>query len=122
MLFSVIIWRSLCFLCILFCVNFCDHLLNLAILLTTLLVRFTRYSNIFNPGLSSPIQIARLQAIDSEGSEVKWVEGFRIGCVIEGKIQEVKDIGVVVSFEKYHDVFGFITHYQCKFVSIFSFC
>ncbi|KAG6700889.1 hypothetical protein I3842_08G135300 [Carya illinoinensis] len=57
-------------------------------------------------------KIARLQSLESKGSELKWVEGFSISSVIEGKIQEVKDIGVVVSFEKYLDVFGFITHYQ----------
>uniref|UniRef100_A0A2N9FCM1 S1 motif domain-containing protein n=1 Tax=Fagus sylvatica TaxID=28930 RepID=A0A2N9FCM1_FAGSY len=56
--------------------------------------------------------IAKLQLLDTGGSELKWVEGFSIGNIIEGKIQEAKDIGVVVSFEKYHDVFGFITHYQ----------
>ncbi|XVF75995.1 hypothetical protein PTKIN_Ptkin13bG0232000 [Pterospermum kingtungense] len=57
-------------------------------------------------------KIAKLQSSDSEGSELKWVEGFNIGSVIEGKIGEAKDIGVVVSFDKYNDVLGFITHYQ----------
>ncbi|GMJ14782.1 Ribosomal RNA Processing 5 [Hibiscus trionum] len=57
-------------------------------------------------------KIAKLQSSDSDGSELKWVEGFNIGSVIEGKIGEAKDIGVVVSFEKYNDVLGFITHYQ----------
>lgn len=57
-------------------------------------------------------KIAKLQLLDTRGSELKWAEGFSIGNVIEGKIQEAKDVGVVVSFEKYHDVFGFITHYQ----------
>lgn len=57
-------------------------------------------------------KIAKLQSLDSGGSELQWVERFSIGSVIEGKIEETKDIGVVVSFEKYHDVFGFITHYQ----------
>ncbi|KAL4342371.1 hypothetical protein GQ457_08G016920 [Hibiscus cannabinus] len=57
-------------------------------------------------------KIAKLQSSDSDGSELKWVEGFNIGSVIEGKIGEAKDIGVVVSFDKYNDVLGFITHYQ----------
>ncbi|KAF5737374.1 protein RRP5 isoform X2 [Tripterygium wilfordii] len=57
-------------------------------------------------------KIARLQSSDSKRSELKWVRGFDVGSVIEGKIQEAKEFGVVVSFEKYNDVFGFITHYQ----------
>jgi rRNA biogenesis protein RRP5 len=60
-----------------------------------------------------------LQSLESGGSELQWVEKFSIGSVIEGKIEEIKDIGVVVSFEKYHDVFGFITHYQCKFFTLY---
>ncbi|XP_044501490.1 rRNA biogenesis protein RRP5 [Mangifera indica] len=57
-------------------------------------------------------KIATLQSSDPKGSELKWVEGFTIGSVIEGKIQAAKDVGVVVSFEKRNDIFGFITHYQ----------
>ncbi|KAK9266592.1 hypothetical protein L1049_021657 [Liquidambar formosana] len=57
-------------------------------------------------------KIARLQLSDSKGSELKWVEDFDVGSVIEGKIHEVKDFGVVISFEKYNDVFGFMAHYQ----------
>lgn len=57
---------------------------------------------------------------------MKWVEGFNVGSVIEGKIGEAKDIGVVVSFDEYNDVLGFVTHHQCmyflvKFV-IFMIC
>ncbi|KAG6645619.1 hypothetical protein CIPAW_08G134600 [Carya illinoinensis] len=57
-------------------------------------------------------KVDRLQSRDSMASELKWIEGISIGSVIEGKIQEIKDVGVVVSFEKYGDVFGFITRYQ----------
>ncbi|XP_057982836.1 rRNA biogenesis protein RRP5 [Malania oleifera] len=57
-------------------------------------------------------KIAKLQFSDSRVAELKWVEGFDIGSVIEGKVHEVKDFGVVISFEKYSDIFGFITHYQ----------
>ncbi|KAK1575786.1 hypothetical protein Q3G72_008289 [Acer saccharum] len=57
-------------------------------------------------------KIAELQSSNSKGSDLKWVEGFKIGSVIEGKIHEAKDFGVVVSFEKYNDVFGFITDFQ----------
>ena len=61
-------------------------------------------------------QIAKLQALDSSESELNWTKGFNIGCLVEGKIQETKDIGVVVSFDKYNDVLGFIAHHQCKFM------
>ncbi|XP_022743667.1 rRNA biogenesis protein RRP5 isoform X2 [Durio zibethinus] len=57
-------------------------------------------------------KIAMLQSSGSDGSELKWVDGFNIGSAIEGQIGEAKDIGVVVSFDKYNDVLGFITHYQ----------
>lgn len=57
-------------------------------------------------------KIAKMQLLDSKEPKSNWSEGFTIGSVVEGKVQEVKDIGVVVGFEKYNDVFGFITHYQ----------
>ncbi|XP_022966127.1 rRNA biogenesis protein RRP5 [Cucurbita maxima] len=53
---------------------------------------------------STEEKIAKLQSLD----ESNWAEEFGIGSVVEGKVQEVKDIGVIVIFEKYHDVFGFI--------------
>ncbi|TYG70322.1 hypothetical protein ES288_D05G304200v1 [Gossypium darwinii] len=53
------------------------------------------------------LPIARLQSLGSDGFDLKWIEGFNIGSVIEAK-----DIGVVVSFDKYNDVLGFITHSQ----------
>ncbi|KAL4021140.1 hypothetical protein IC575_019931 [Cucumis melo] len=53
---------------------------------------------------STEEKIAKLQSLD----ESNWAEGFAIGSVVEGEVQEVKDIGVTISFEKYHDVFGFI--------------
>lgn len=62
-----------------------------------------------------------MQSRDSMASELKWIEGISIGSVIEGKIQEIKDVGVVVSFEKYGDVFGFITRYQCEMIFSLSF-
>ncbi|KAJ8448110.1 hypothetical protein Cgig2_031834 [Carnegiea gigantea] len=51
-------------------------------------------------------KIAKLQGPDSGGSESDWVENFRIGCAVEGRIHEAKDVGVVISFEKYADVGG----------------
>ncbi|KAL8246480.1 hypothetical protein R6Q59_007696 [Mikania micrantha] len=56
-------------------------------------------------------KIAKLQY--SKSSNLKWVKEFPIGNVIEGTVHEVKESGVVISFKKYNDVFGFITHHQC---------
>ncbi|KAK9723955.1 hypothetical protein RND81_05G036900 [Saponaria officinalis] len=56
-------------------------------------------------------KIAELQVSDLN-SELSWMQAFKIGSIVEGKINEAKDVGVVVSFDKYCDVFGFITQYQ----------
>ena len=45
------------------------------------------------------IQIANLQLSNSTRPELKWVEDFTIGDVVEGKVNDVKDFGVVVGFE-----------------------
>ncbi|KAJ4823880.1 hypothetical protein Tsubulata_010462 [Turnera subulata] len=58
-------------------------------------------------------KIAGLQSAESSTADLTWVEGFNIGSIIEGKIEESKEFGVVVSFERYADVFGFISHSQC---------
>ncbi|KAL2923175.1 rRNA biogenesis protein RRP5 [Bienertia sinuspersici] len=57
-------------------------------------------------------KVAELQVSATESSEFSWPEDINIGCIVEGRINETKDFGVVVSFEKYSDVFGFITQYQ----------
>lgn len=57
-------------------------------------------------------KMAELQLSDVDGNEFKWFEGFNIGSTIEGKVHEAKDFGVVISFERHSDVFGFITNYQ----------
>ncbi|GMH18742.1 hypothetical protein Nepgr_020583 [Nepenthes gracilis] len=57
-------------------------------------------------------KIAELQVTDSRSLELNWAENFNIGCVVKGKINEVKDFGVVISFEHCTNVFGFITQYQ----------
>ncbi|CAL5439115.1 unnamed protein product [Camellia sinensis] len=62
--------------------------------------------------------IAKLQLSDSKSLGLNWVEDFSIGSVVEGKVSDVKDFGVVVSFEKYNDVFGFVTHYQLGGITV----
>ncbi|KAI4310641.1 hypothetical protein MLD38_035604 [Melastoma candidum] len=57
-------------------------------------------------------KIARLQSSNDNKFSLKWVEEFSIGRVIEGKIQEAKDYGVVVSFLNHNDVFGFIAQHH----------
>ncbi|KAK4767494.1 hypothetical protein SAY86_015244 [Trapa natans] len=57
-------------------------------------------------------KIAKLQLSNSNETELEWAKGFQIGSIVEGRIQEARDFGVVVSFESHKDVFGFITQYQ----------
>lgn len=57
-------------------------------------------------------KIAKLQCLGSGGSDLDWDEGFSIGAIVDGKVDDVKEVGVVLNFEKYNDVFGFITNYQ----------
>ncbi|KAK7345187.1 hypothetical protein VNO77_15745 [Canavalia gladiata] len=57
-------------------------------------------------------KIAKLQCLGSSASDLKWDEGFNVGTIAKGRVEDVKDVGVVISFEKYNDVFGFITNYQ----------
>lgn len=59
------------------------------------------------------IQITKLQLSGSKSSGLKWLEGFEIGSIVEGRVLEAKDVGIVVSFEEYSDVVGFIAHNQC---------
>jgi len=53
--------------------------------------------------------------LGSGASDLRWAEGFNIGAVAKGRVKDVTDVGLVLSFEKYNDVFGFITNYQCMF-------
>ncbi|KAL5063071.1 hypothetical protein RYX36_024808, partial [Vicia faba] len=57
-------------------------------------------------------KIAKLQYKSPSESDLKWDEKFNIGTLTEGRVEEIKDVGIVVCFEKYNDVFGFITNYQ----------
>ncbi|KAL0346327.1 UNVERIFIED_CONTAM: rRNA biogenesis protein RRP5, partial [Sesamum radiatum] len=65
-------------------------------------------------------KIAKLQVLDSECPGLSWINGFGIASIIEGKVHEIKDFGVVISFEKYNDVYGFISHYQLAGTSVES--
>ncbi|KAK3019414.1 hypothetical protein RJ639_004664 [Escallonia herrerae] len=63
-------------------------------------------------------KIAKLQLLDSNGSGLKWVDDFGIGGVIEGIVHEAKDVGVVISYPKYNDIFGFVAHYQLGGITV----
>ncbi|KAL2490232.1 RNA binding [Abeliophyllum distichum] len=41
-----------------------------------------------------------LQLLDSKDSGLRWIVGFEIGYVIEGKVHETKDFSVVITFER----------------------
>nr|GFB43618.1 rRNA biogenesis protein RRP5 [Tanacetum cinerariifolium] len=46
-------------------------------------------------------------------SNLKWVKEFPIGNVIEGTVQSAKESGgFMISFKKYNEVLGFVTHHQ----------
>ncbi|PWA41653.1 Nucleic acid-binding, OB-fold [Artemisia annua] len=46
-------------------------------------------------------------------SNLEWVKEFPIGNVLEGTVQSAKESGgFMISFKKYNEVLGFITHHQ----------
>ncbi|KAH7661832.1 Nucleic acid-binding proteins protein [Dioscorea alata] len=57
-------------------------------------------------------KIAAMQALDAKNFNLNWVSDFRIGSVVEGEIQEIKEFGVVLSFKDHGDVVGFIAQHQ----------
>ncbi|CAN6476370.1 unnamed protein product [Victoria cruziana] len=67
-------------------------------------------------------EIATLQESASEGFDMKWMDSFMVGSMVEGEVQELKEFGVVVSFKEYRDLVGFITkhHLDGKNVEIGS--
>ncbi|KAL3625500.1 hypothetical protein CASFOL_030954 [Castilleja foliolosa] len=65
-------------------------------------------------------KIANLQVLDSEIPGLRWIDEFGVGSIVEGKVHEIKDYGVVISFEEHNNVFGFISHYQLGGTSLES--
>nr|GMD47877.1 rRNA biogenesis protein RRP5 isoform X1 [Ipomoea batatas] len=63
-------------------------------------------------------KIAKLQSLDSADSGLNWVDEFGLGSIVEGKVHEIKEFGVVVTFEKYDDVFGFISGCQLGGINV----
>lgn len=63
-------------------------------------------------------KISKLQLLDSDNSELDWVDEFQVGSIVEGKVNEKKEFGVVISFEKYKDIFGFISQYQLDGIAV----
>ncbi|WJX11337.1 hypothetical protein P8452_01962 [Trifolium repens] len=57
-------------------------------------------------------KISKLQHSSCSASDLKWDERFNVGTVVEGIVMDIKGAGVVVSFENYSDVFGYITNYH----------
>ncbi|KAJ9541321.1 hypothetical protein OSB04_027827, partial [Centaurea solstitialis] len=57
-------------------------------------------------------KIAKLHYSGSKSSSLKWVKDFPLGGLIEGTVHEEKESGFIISFQKYNDVFGFVTRHQ----------
>ncbi|ONK74792.1 uncharacterized protein A4U43_C03F10190 [Asparagus officinalis] len=55
-------------------------------------------------------KIAKLQFSDAKISDLRWLESFNIGAVVEGEVQEMKEFGSVLSFKDHPDIVGFIAN------------
>lgn len=60
------------------------------------------------------MQISVLQSFDGKFSNFNWFKDFSIGSVHMGKVKEIKESGVVLGFEKYGNIVGFVSQHQCK--------
>lgn len=61
-------------------------------------------------------QIAGMQISNAKDLGVNWVKDFIIGSLVEGEIQEIKELGAVIGFKNHRDIVGFLAHKQCKFI------
>ncbi|RAL51772.1 hypothetical protein DM860_010490 [Cuscuta australis] len=62
-------------------------------------------------------KIAELPSLGSD-TGLSWTDEFALGSIVEGKVHEIKEFGVVITFDKYDDVFGFISEYQLGGVKV----
>lgn len=63
-------------------------------------------------------KISASQSLDGKISFLNWVKDFSIGSVHMGKVQEVKESGVVLHFENSGDVVGFVSQHQLGGVNV----
>ncbi|URE17983.1 Suppressor of forked protein (Suf) [Musa troglodytarum] len=63
-------------------------------------------------------KIAAIQMSDVKDFDLSWVKDFNIGSLVEGEIQEIKELGVVLGFKNHHDVVGFVAHHQLGCVNV----
>ncbi|CAH9109012.1 unnamed protein product [Cuscuta europaea] len=63
-------------------------------------------------------KIAKLLSLDSSDSGLRWADEFTLGSIVEGKVHEIKEFGVVVTFKNHGDVFGFISEYQLGGINV----
>ncbi|CAL9060989.1 unnamed protein product [Musa banksii] len=63
-------------------------------------------------------KIAAIQMSDVKDFDLSWVKEFSIGSLVEGEIQEIKELGVVLGFKNHHDVVGFVAHHQLGCVNV----
>lgn len=59
------------------------------------------------------VQISELQVSDNVAHNPKWEEKFYIESLVEVKILEKKEFGVLVGLSDHCDIFGFITNFHC---------
>ncbi|XP_020589547.1 rRNA biogenesis protein RRP5 isoform X2 [Phalaenopsis equestris] len=62
--------------------------------------------------------ISELQSVDGIVSDSNWAKDFSIGSVHMGKVQEIKESGVVLGFEKSGGIVGFVSQHQLGGVNV----
>ncbi|WOL03965.1 rRNA biogenesis protein RRP5 [Canna indica] len=63
-------------------------------------------------------KIVAMQNSDVKDFDLSWAKNFRIGSLVEGEIQEIKEMGVIVCFKNHNDVVGFVSHHQLGDVKV----
>ncbi|KAI0529621.1 hypothetical protein KFK09_002175 [Dendrobium nobile] len=63
-------------------------------------------------------KISALQSLDSKVSDLSWIKDFSIGSVHTGKVQEIKELGVELVFEKYGNIVGFVSQHQLGGINV----
>ncbi|PHU22743.1 hypothetical protein BC332_07850 [Capsicum chinense] len=112
-------WQYSCLLVIRSVFSVCCILANYFLEVASAIGREENYQNIEQIFWKSVrLLIAKLQSVDSGGSDLRWVEQFNLSCTVKGRVHEIKEFGVVVSFLKCDDVFGFISHYQLSGIPV----
>ncbi|XP_042394409.1 rRNA biogenesis protein RRP5-like [Zingiber officinale] len=57
-------------------------------------------------------KLAGMQISNVKDLDVNWLKDFRIGSLVEGEIQEIKELGAVIGLKNHRDIVGFLAHKQ----------